>query len=181
MLTTTQELTRKNSSKPISTKIISSTPGRLRLRVAQPQRQSRDMHRITSVLNANPQVDRVSTNLHSGSITIYHDGKTGSLDNIFATLRDVGIIFADITEGKTEAAAQVTNAVVDLNQQIRQATNAVIDIRFLFSLGLSTLAVRQLLSKGLQLETIPWYVLAWYAFDSFIKLHGTSASSSTTD
>jgi hypothetical protein len=139
------------------------------------------MHRITSVLNANPRVDRVNTNLHSGSITIYHDGKTGSLDNIFATLRDVGIIFADITEGKTEAAAQVTNAVVDLNQQIRQATNAVIDIRFLFSLGLSTLAVRQLLSKGLQLETIPWYVLAWYAFDSFIKLHGTSASSSTTD
>ncbi|HCF27225.1 MAG TPA: hypothetical protein DEV81_08485 [Cyanobacteria bacterium UBA11049] len=181
MLTTTQELTRKNSSKPISTKVISSTPGRLRLRVAQPHCQSRDIHRIASVINANPQVDRVSTNLHSGSITIYHDGKNGSLDNIFATLRDLGIIFADLTEGKTEAAAQVTNAVVDLNQRVRQATNGAIDVRFLFPLGLSTLAVRQLLSKGLQFETIPWYVLAWYAFDSFIKLHGTSASSSTSD
>jgi hypothetical protein len=139
------------------------------------------MQRIASVLNANPQVNRVSINLHSGSITIYHNGKNGSLDNVFATLRDLGLIFADITEGKTEAAAQVTNAVVDLNQRIRQATNGAIDIRFLFPLGLSTLAVRQLLSKGLQFETIPWYVLAWYAFDSFIKLHGTSASSSTTD
>lgn len=176
MLTTKQELTRKNSSKPISTKVISSTPGRLRLRVAQMHCQSKDMHRIASVLNANPQVDRVSTNLHSGSITIYHDGKNGSLNNVVATLRDLGVIFADITEGNTEAAAKVTNAFVDLNQRVRTATNGAVDIRFLFPLGLSTLAVRQLLSKGLQFETIPWYVLAWYAFDSFIKLHGTSPS-----
>lgn len=176
---TTQEFTRKNSSKPISTKVVSSTPKRLRLRVAQPQRQSKDMHRIASVLNANPQVNRVSTNLHSGSITIYHDGKNGSLDSVFATLRDLGVIFTDLTEGNTEAAAQVSNAIVDLNRRVRQATNGAIDIPFLFPLGLSTLAVRQLLSKGLQFETIPWYVLAWYAFDSFIKLHGRGVSSTT--
>lgn len=180
-MTTTQALTQKNSSKPISTTVISSTPGRLRLRVTQPQRQFMDMHRIASTLNANPQIDRVSTNLHSGSITIYHDGKNGSLDNVFATLRDLGVIFADITEGNTEAAAQVSNVAVDLNQRVRQITNGAIDIRFLFPLGLGTLAVRQLLSKGLQFETIPWYVLAWYAFDSFIKLHGTGASSATKD
>lgn len=179
MLTTPQELTRKNSSKPISTKVVSSTPQRLRLRVDPPQRQSRDMHRIASVLNANPQVERVSTNLHSGSITIYHDGKNGSLDNVFATLRDLGVIFVELTEGKTEAAAQVSNAIVDLNRRVRQATNGELDIQFLFPLGLGILAVRQLLSKGLQLETIPWYVLAWYAFDSFIKLNGTNSPSST--
>lgn len=176
MLTTTQQLTRKNLSKPISTKVISSTPGRLRLRVAQQHCQSGEMQRLASVLKANPQVSQVSTNPHSGSITIYHDGKNNSLGNVFATLQDLGIIFADLTEGKTEAAAQVTNAIVDLNQRVRTATNGAIDIRFLFPLGLSTLAVRQLLSKGLQFETIPWYVLAWYAFDSFIKLHGTGPS-----
>lgn len=136
------------------------------------------MHRIASVLNANPQVERVSTNLYSGNITIYHDGRQGTLDNVFAALRDLGIIFADITEGNSEAA-KVTNAIVDLNQRVRQATNGEIDIRYLFPLGLSTLAVKQLLSKGLQFETIPWYVLAWYAFDSFIKLHGNSTSPST--
>jgi hypothetical protein len=31
--------------------------------------------------------------------------------------------------------------------------------------------MRQLMIKGLQLEVIPWYVLAWYAFDSFLKLN----------
>ena len=36
------------------------------------------------------------------------------------------------------------------------------------------LAMRQLIAKGWQLELIPWYVLAWYAFDSFIKLHSTN-------
>jgi hypothetical protein len=48
-----------------------------------------------------------------------------------------------------------------------------VDLRFLFPLSLSLLALRQLLVKGWQLELIPWYVLAWYAFDSFIKLHPT--------
>jgi hypothetical protein len=31
----------------------------------------------------------------------------------------------------------------------------------------------------LQFEIIPWYVLAWYSFDSFIKLHGVTAQKST--
>lgn len=172
MLTTTQKLTQ--TPKPISTKVISSTPGRLRIRMAQ--NQPGKMQRIANVLNANPQVSQVSTNPESGSITIYHDGKNNSLDNVVATLRDLGVIFAEVTEGNTEAAAQVSNAVVDLNQRVREATGGVVDLRFLFPLGLSTLAVRQLLAKGIQIETIPWYVLAWYAFDSFIKLHGTSPS-----
>jgi hypothetical protein len=35
----------------------------------------------------------------------------------------------------------------------------------------STLDFRQLIIKGLQIDEIPWYSLAWYAFDSFVKLN----------
>ena len=38
-------------------------------------------------------------------------------------------------------------------------------------LGLGTLALGQLITKGPQLDKIPWYNLAWYAFDSFNKLN----------
>ncbi|WP_414585123.1 HMA2 domain-containing protein [Scytonema sp. PCC 10023] len=171
----------KTAFKPISTRVVSSTPGRLRLRVAPSHRQSGEMQRIANALQANPNINQVRTNIQNGSIVINHDGENGSLDNVFASLRDLGIIFGDIALGKSQAAVGVSNAVVDLNKQVQQATSNVVDLRVLFPLGLGIFSIRQLLVRGLQLETIPWYVLAWYAFDSFIKLHGTSQAQSTRD
>lgn len=160
--------------KPIATKVVSDTPGRLRLRIAPSDRQSRKLQFISSVLEAQPNVSQVRTNIQHGSILINHTGKKGSLENVLATLHDIGMIFADITEGSTDAAAGVSSAVVDLNRRVELVTDGAVDLRFLFPFGLSMLAVRQLLIKGLELEVIPWYVLAWYAFDSFMKLNDIS-------
>ncbi|WP_066382322.1 MULTISPECIES: HMA2 domain-containing protein [unclassified Anabaena] len=170
----TQKINFKTPSQPISisTKIISDTPGRLRLRIAHAHRQPEIMQHIANALAAQPTIQAVRTNIHHGSIVIKHDGTDESLKDVLATLEDLGIIFAETTAGNTEAATTVASAVVDWNKQVKQATDGVVDIRFLFPLGLSILAVRQLIIKGLQLEIIPWYVLAWYSFDSFIKLHG---------
>jgi hypothetical protein len=137
------------------------------------------MKRIASALEANPKISQVRTNVQNGSIIIEHERENGSFENVFATLRDLGIIFADLTQEKSGAAAELTNAVTDLNKRVQQATQGMVDLRFLFPLGLGTLAVRQLVVKGLQFETIPWYVLAWYTFDSFIKLHNSSQPQST--
>nr|WP_156818288.1 hypothetical protein [Mastigocladopsis repens] len=168
----------KTAFKPISTRVVSSTPGRLRLRVAQPHRQTEDMQRIANALQAHGNINQVRTNIQHGSIVIQHDNQDGSLENVVATLRDLGIIFGDITLRKSVAATGVSNAVVDLNNRVQHATNNVVDLRFLFPLGLGVLSMRQLLAKGLQFDIIPWYVLAWYAFDSFIKLHGVSQAQS---
>jgi hypothetical protein len=164
----------KTTAKPISTKIISNTPGRLRLRISPPHRHPREMQRITNILKAQSQIIQVRTNINSGSIIINHDGKNASLENVLTTLLDLGVTFADITEGNSEAAEDVKRAVINLNKRFEQATSGEVDLRFLFPLGLSMLAVRQILVKGLQLEIIPWYVLAWYAFDSFMKLNNPS-------
>lgn len=181
MLEILDKPTFKTSPKPISTKVVSSTPGRLRLRVAHSHRQPEKMQRIANTLSANSHINQVKTNVHHGSIVINHDGKDGSLENVLATLKDLGIIFADVSEGNTEAAAGVSSAVVDLNQRVKQSTHGAFDLRILFPVGLASLSLRQLLNKGLQLEIIPWYVLAWYAFDSFIKLHGTSQKQSSNE
>jgi hypothetical protein len=159
-------------SSPIATKVVSATPGRLRLRIAHSHRQPETMEYIANTLDAQPHVDEVRTNVNHGSIVIKYSGKSGDLSNVLATLEDIGIIFAEITEGGTEASTTVSTAVVDLNKRVRKATDGVVDIRFLFPLGLGILAIRKLMMKGLQFDIIPWYVLAWYSFDSFIKLHG---------
>ncbi|RUR74628.1 HMA2 domain-containing protein [Chlorogloeopsis fritschii PCC 9212] len=182
-----QETALEKPSKPILTKVVSNTPGRLRLRVAQPQRCKAKMQHMVKILEAQPNISQVRMNSHNGSITIQHDGNEDSLKNVVTTLQDLGVIFADIAGfaetrgGKSEVAAEVSDVVVDLNRRVKEATNGVVDLRFLFPLGLATLSIRQLVAKGLQLEIIPWYVLAWYAFDSFIKLHGTNQSQSTNE
>ena len=162
------------SSSLISTKIVSDTPGRLRLRIAPSHRQAQKMQRIASILETQPNINQVQTNIFHGSIVINHSGKNGSLRDVLATLKDIGLIIADMTEGSTEASVGVSNAIVDLNKRVKSATMGAVDLRFLFPFGLTILAVRQLTLKGWQLEFIPWYVLAWYAFDSFIKLNGIS-------
>lgn len=166
----------KAPSTPTSVQVVSSTPGRLRLRLAPTQRQSANMERICKALQAHSQVERLKTNIHHGSITISHTALGSDLENIYAVLKDLGVVFAEtttLTGDRSIAAAGVANAALDLNQRVARASNGAIDLRFLFPLGLGLLSIRQLAIKGLQLEIIPWYVLAWYAFDSFIKLHGT--------
>ena len=171
----------KTTAKPISTKIISNTPGRIRLRISPPHRHPREMQSIANVLKAQSYISQVRTNINSGSIIINHDGKNATLENVLTTLLDLGVTFADITEGNSEAAEDVKGAIINLNKRLEQATSGEVDLRFLFPLGLSILAVRQVLVKGLQLEIIPWYVLAWYAFDSFMKLNNSSQLQQSPD
>lgn len=166
-------------SLPISTKVVSATPGRLRLRIAHPHRQPETMEYIANTLDAQTHIDEVRTNVNHGSIVIKYGGKDGDLSNVLASLKDLGIIFAEMTQGGTEAATTVSSAVIDLNKRVRQATDGVVDIRFLFPMGLGILAIRKLMMKGLQFDIIPWYVLAWYSFDSFIKLHGITPQKSS--
>jgi Protein of unknown function (DUF5132) len=63
------------------------------------------------------------------------------------------------------------NVISDFNEQVKQTTAGIVDLRSLVPAGLAALALRQLLAKGLQLDEIPWYTLAWYGFDTFMKLN----------
>jgi len=78
--------------------------------------------------------------------------------------------------GRSEVAKDMMNVAHDLNNDVAKITSGAIDLRLLLPVGLGTLAVTQLLKKGLQIEEIPWYTLAWYAFDSFVKLNGEDES-----
>jgi hypothetical protein len=178
----TQAVPKKESSPtPIPAQIVSQSPGRIRFRVFHPHRQKHQMEPIAKALQEHLEIYRVRSNVNSGSITVFYAREYRTFADIYAILRDLGLIFLDVTGenpmatgNKSEAATEVTKVANDLNERVKEATDGAVDLRFLVPLGFSALAVRQLLVKGLQFELIPWYVFAWYAFDSFFKLHYTS-------
>jgi hypothetical protein len=164
----------KSITPQIHSRVVSQTPGRLRLKVSASQRNAAQMQEMVKELEAHPDISQVRMNHQTGSIVIHHESHKEAIKNVVGTLKDLGIIFGGITRGESDSAAEVAGAFVDLNKKVSQATDGFIDLRFIVPVGLGSLAIRQLLIKGLQLDIVPWYVLAWYSFDSFLKLHYTN-------
>jgi DNA-directed RNA polymerase subunit F len=75
------------------------------------------------------------------------------------------------TNAKSESAKDLINFMSDINADVARMTNNMADLRVILPLGIGLLSLQQLLKKGLQLEEIPWYILAWYAFDIFSRLN----------
>lgn len=76
-----------------------------------------------------------------------------------------------VANPKLPVGENLIGIISDFNEQVKQTTTGVVDLRSLVPAGLAALALRQILSKGLQLDEIPWYTLTWYAFDTFMKLN----------
>ncbi len=166
-------------------KIVSHTPGRVRVRVRPELRRPEAMQRIRTRLAREPGVRNVETNAATGSVLVHynHDGHSGrSLGDLVGVLQDVGVILHEVSEGPEEeaelpsaghstAAAGVVGTLDDLDRRLSALTGHTIDLRFIFPLGLGAIGVYQLLRNGWQFTEVPAYVLLWYAFDSFYKLH----------
>jgi hypothetical protein len=75
------------------------------------------------------------------------------------------------SDERVDLPKELNKAISNINSDLVQMSNGLLDLRLLFPLGLSALAVRQILIRGWQIDEIPWYALAWYAFDSFSKLN----------
>jgi hypothetical protein len=82
-----------------------------------------------------------------------------------------------VSEGRSQLAGELMNTASEVNAQVGWLTNGMVDLRMLIPIGLGGLALRQLVVKGLQFDQIPWYTLAWYSFDTFLKLHPPTSAS----
>lgn len=160
------------------TRIVSSTPGRTRVKVSEKRRTQEEMGRLAARLKERLGAVDARINVETGSIVLQHH--QNSLEEVSSVLKDLGVILIGLTDngvewagGKTRAAAEITGAVSRLNHWLGLATGGVVNLQVLAPFGLGALALRQLLRYGWQIETAPWYVVAYAAFDSFIKLHDT--------
>jgi hypothetical protein len=170
-----EELSQETASAPISFQVVSRTPGRLRLRICRQYRESEKMAEIASILPAFfPQIEEIRSNAQTGSLTVYYAPEAIALEEVLPQLQNFGVVLEDAPKALPEtsqAAANLTGVLAALNQRVKQVTAGEVDLRFLVPLFFGLLALRQAFLKSPRLKTAPWYVLAWYAFDSFLKLN----------
>ncbi|MBU7582689.1 MAG: DUF5132 domain-containing protein [Nostoc sp. TH1S01] len=81
-----------------------------------------------------------------------------------------------LTNGKSAIAKDLLNIMSDFNTDVYKMTNGAADLRLIVPLGLGLFALNQLIKQGFKLEDIPWYILVWFAFDSFTKLNPSEES-----
>jgi hypothetical protein len=167
--------------------IVSHAPGRIRVRLEAGQRSPAVLDQIEHALGRKSGVASVSTNARTGSILVYYDEDILSKDDLTAMLSDVGVAALE-SGGADEAsrdrgrggravadhssgAVSVLDAVTDLDHWISRLTGGKLDLKLLVPAGLGLLALRQIALNGVGLGQMPGYVLLWYTFDSFYKLH----------
>jgi len=161
------------------TQVVSSIPGRTRFRVPPKRRNHQEMERIANGLQAHPDVHNVQINVQTGSILVHHDPDRSDVHEVKDVLRDLGCMFTGVTgtsdlipvKDQSGKNLDFNSAIADLNERVLQLTNGMVDLRYVLPVGLGALAVLQLLTYGLQFEIVPWYILAYFAIDSFIKLN----------
>jgi hypothetical protein len=123
------------------------------------------MARLAEVLEASPKVSKVETNLTAGTIIVHHEDK--ALPDIKARLQDLGVILMAAATGVETSAKSLSEAVSELDL----GTKGILNLKLLVPLGFGALAVLQLARRGLEIGAAPWYLLAYFAFESFIKLN----------
>jgi hypothetical protein len=170
--------------------VVSHTPGRVRIRMDEDHRRQATLGQLERGLANRAGVSSVSTNARTGSVLVHYDRHNLSRDDLLAVLHDLGMIVLDVTGGDIVAdasdqrvvgvqaevghsttAVTVMDALTDLDRRLSRLTGGKLDVKLLFPLGLGGLALRQIATHGLGLAEVPGYVLLWYAFDAFYKLH----------
>ena len=165
-------------------RIVSHAPGRVRVRLHREHRSAPALAQIERSLAAQPGVAAVSTNPRTGSVLMSFDHVAISKDDVLGMLFDAGVVARDLLdaeevprdlgEGSTEHSTTATgliDALTDLDGRVARLTGGRFDVKLLVPLGMGLLAARQIATVGLGLGQVPGYVLLWYAFDSFYKLH----------
>ena len=160
-------------------RISSDIPGRMRIRFHKQDLPANTLCSIVEHIGTREGITHIDRNDTTGSLTIKY-GDSKSREQIIDILKDAGVIAYKTASALGEdlppappssTSKSITSAFDDIDRRISNLTGTNIDLKLLFPFTLAALGLRQLFMYGLGLPQIPAYVLLWYAFDSFWKLH----------
>lgn len=164
--------------------IVSASPGRVRLRLHREHRNPKLAQQIKQGVVGRPGIASVDVNHRTGSVAVCYDHHLLSPGDLLGIIHDVGVVVVEAMgetpeisalgaghHTRSSVASNISNTVDRLDKRLAQATDRTVDLRLLFPIGLFALGVRQVFAEGLGLTQVPGYILLWYAFDSFWKLH----------
>jgi hypothetical protein len=170
-------------------RIVSHAPGRMRVRLHPEQRDPVAMAKLEQELGGRAGVASVATDPRTGSVLVHYEDASVSKDDVLDMLLDAGVVALDLLGAEEAAedlagegagrgvadhsagAVAILDAVTDLDHRISRLTGGKFDLKLLVPAGLGLLALRQVMLNGFGLGQVPGYVLLWYTFDSFYKLH----------
>ncbi len=162
--------------------VASHVPGRLRVRLHPDSRKPEVTEQIKKALEGQQGVHEVEVNHLTGSIAVKYDTEVHEHTGIFGLLEDLDVIVGTLTEaphleevsdgqGHSEVAVTFAGALDDVDRRIYALTGRKIDLKILLPLALAGFGVWQIMQYGLMIEVIPGFLLIWFAFDAFLKLH----------
>ncbi len=153
-----------------SARIASSVPGRLRLRLPTTSAGRTALAAATAELGAHGELLVAESRPRSASLVVSYD--PGRTVDVWVRLRELGLRIPDAPVGASVEArdpgSRVMTAAKALDAVVPRFTSGH-DLRTLIPLTYGLLAARQLVRGEQRLQNAPWYVLAWYASESFQK------------
>ncbi len=158
--------------------LLSAVPGRVRLKVFAGRRRLDELERVRAALYALPGVSAVQASTRTGSVLVRHEPASTGIDDLRTALGALGLALVD---PKSSPRAQMTptrrvlKTADAANSRLGRRLSGS-DLRLLFPAALGLLSLRQAARDAPGLAQAPWYVLAWYAFDGFLKLNGREAT-----
>ncbi len=158
--------------------LLSAVPGRVRLKVFAGRRRPDELERVRAALDALPGVSAVQASARTGSVLVRHEPASTGIDDLRAALQELGLalVYPESSPGaQMTPARRVLKTADAANSRVGRRLGGS-DLRLLFPAALGLLSLRQAARDAPGLAQAPWYVLAWYAFDSFLKLNGPEAT-----
>jgi Heavy metal associated domain 2 len=164
-------------------------PGRIRLRVDRDALTEPFVSTLRSALVMMPEVDEVRVQPRTGSVTIYHEPDTFGVEPLAERLATQNLMNLDPVNGDlygrhqplSTTAEGIHRTFHEVDVRLSELTSRRWDLRTVVPFGLGALALRALIADAGALGAAPWYVLAWYAFDSFWKLNQRHETVSEAD
>jgi hypothetical protein len=162
--------------------VASHIPGRLRIRLPRSSRYPHILNRIKNQLEQKQGIPEVGVNHAAGSLTVNYDHRLHKGTRIFELLEDLDVIAGTVMDvphidgagserGSNAPALTFADALNDLSNRFAALTGLNLDLKVLLPLTLAGVGVWRIAVKGLMIETIPGWLLLWFAFDAFVKLH----------
>ena len=161
-------------------KVVHRLPHRTRIRMPAVHRTPGKMEKMGDRLRQIDGVKDVQVDHRTGSILLKHSEDPGIIESLMVSLEEAGDLFLSVMmeeEGPESELSMVSKFLKDTlgtaNANVSRSTRGFIDLRMIVPIGfLGTAIWKMRKSQGWMVE-VPPYVLLWYAWDSYMKLHHT--------
>ena len=161
--------------------IVSSVPGRMRIKLHPECRRPAFMDNLKEKLETRDGMHRIRINHTNGSLTVHYDRDRLDKDRVLGFLEDLDVVAREISpalggdtpEGADETGTQMSflQAIEDLNLRIWRTTGIRLNLKTALPLAFAFAGLWSIRKQGLASMQIPGWILLWLAFDMFVKLH----------